>query len=99
MHDRHLKDLELRLRALDERRERFLGHRHVHLVFQGADARVGPHASQEHDDGAGVIPTDAVHDGRHVDAGPLDGDHVRPPLTGGITATSSPSCNTTSGEA
>src|SRR6266545_270488 len=99
VHDRHLEDLELRLRALDERGERLLGHRHVHLVVQGAHARVGPHAPQEQDDRTGVVPPDPVHDGRHVDAGPLDRDHVRPPLTGGITATSSPSCKTTSGAA
>src|SRR5256712_5689921 len=96
VHDRHRDHAELRLRHVDEIREGPNRHGLVDLVVERVDIGVGADGPEEHRDRARLVASDAVDDGLHVDRTALDPNHSKPPLTGGRSATSSPSRKTTS---
>src|SRR3989441_204319 len=96
VHDRHRDHAELRLRHVDETPGGPDRHGFVALVVERADIGVGADGPEEPRDRARLVVSDAVDDGLHVDRTALDPNHSKPPLTGGRSATSSPSRKTTS---
>src|SRR5439155_5365181 len=89
--DGKVRETELVLGPLRERGEALDRHRTVHLVIEGFHPFVRADRPEEQDDGTRVIPTHAVDHGLEIDARPPNLDHPAPPLTGGRSATSSPS--------
>jgi len=89
--DRHLEGSEFPFGAFRDLGHLLEGHGPVHLVVEGPDARVRTHSPYEQDDGPSIVTMDRVHNGFEIDRRSLDSNHRRPPLTGGIRATSSPS--------
>src|SRR5256712_2787200 len=96
VHHRQGDHAELRLRHVDEIREGPDRHGFVALVVERVDIGVGADGPEEPRDRARLVVSDAVDDGLHVDRTALDPNHSKPPLTGGRSATSSPSRKTTS---
>src|SRR5437764_6307486 len=96
--DGHRRNPELFLRLLRERGQALDRHRPIDFVVEGSDPFVGTHGADEEDDRTGVVPPHAVEDGFQVDPRPAHVNHPAPPLTGGRSATSSPSFRTRSGE-
>src|SRR5438445_1322629 len=89
--DGQVRETELVLGPLPERGEALDRHRTVHLVIEGFHPFVRADRPEEQDDGTRVIPPHAVDHGLEIDARPPNLDHPAPPLTGGRSATSSPS--------
>src|SRR5437773_8820035 len=96
--DGHLRNPELFLRLFRERGQALDRHRPIDFVDDRPDDLVRAHRADEEDDRASIVPSHAGEDGLQVDPRSAHIDHRAPPLTGGRSATSSPSVRTRSAE-
>src|SRR5438309_2635005 len=90
--DGQVRETELVLGPCCELGEALDRHRTVHLVIEGSHPFVRADRPDEQDDRTRVLSPHAVDHGLEIDARPPNLDHPAPPLTGGRSATSSPSC-------